>query len=66
MYWWRKRLEDQEAEADDDDELKLLPVRVTEQKRGELVTVLLRTGHMLKVGRGFDEEAFARALLGGG
>lgn len=68
MYWWRKRLEDEEAEADADDELKLLPVRVTEQKRGEPVTVLLRTGHMLKVGRGFDEEAFARvlALLGGG
>jgi hypothetical protein len=31
------------------------------------VTILLRTGHMLKVGRDFDEVAFVRAveLLGG-
>src|SRR5262249_41456716 len=31
---------------------------------GELVTVLLRSGHMTKVGRDFDENAFAR--LGAG
>jgi hypothetical protein len=33
----------------------------------EPVTVLLRTGHMLKVSHGFDEGAFARvvALLEG-
>lgn len=47
----------------------LLPVRVREEapKRGEPVTVLLRTGHMLKVSHGFDEDAFARvvALLEG-
>jgi hypothetical protein len=47
----------------------LLPVRVTDEapKRGEPVTVLLRTGHMLKVSHGFDEDAFARvvALLEG-
>jgi hypothetical protein len=32
------------------------------------VTVLLRTGHVLKVAHGFDEQAFARvvALLEGG
>jgi hypothetical protein len=37
-------------------------------RRGEPVTVLLRTGHMLKVSHGFDEAAFARvvALLEGG
>jgi hypothetical protein len=47
----------------------LLPVRMREEapKRGEPVTVLLRTGHMLKVSHGFDEDAFARvvALLEG-
>lgn len=61
IYWWRKKF-------DDDAELQLLPVQLTEQKRGEPVTVLLRSGHMLKVGRSFDEEAFARvvALLEGG
>lgn len=48
----------------------VLPVRVTSEvaRRGEPVTVLLRTGHMLKVSHGFDESAFARvvALLEGG
>lgn len=47
----------------------VLPVRVTSEvaRRGEPVTVLLRTGHMLKVSHGFDESAFARvvALLEG-
>jgi hypothetical protein len=44
----------------------LLPVRVTESdtggRRGEPVTVLLRSGHMIKVGRDFDESAFARVV----
>ena len=48
----------------------LLPLRVTTEptRRGEPVTVLLRTGHMLKVSHGFDEDAFARvvAILEGG
>ena len=49
----------------------LMPVRVSAEaprSRGEPVTVLLRTGHMLKVSHGFDETAFARvvALLEGG
>ena len=48
----------------------LLPVRLAAEpsRRGEPVTVLLRTGHMLKVSHGFDEAAFARvvALLEGG
>jgi hypothetical protein len=26
------------------------------------VAVFLRTGHVIKVGHGFDEEAFARAV----
>ena len=65
IYWWRKKFDD---DAKADAELKLLPVQLSEQKRGEPVTVLLRSGHMLKVGRSFDEEAFARvvAILEGG
>ena len=68
IYWWRKRLEEQDKREEPEADLRLLPVRVVEPKRGEPVTVLLRTGHMLKVGRGFDEDAFARVveLLGGG
>lgn len=47
---------------------KLLPVRLPEAPRhGEPVTVMLRSGHMLKLSRGFDEDAFVRvvALLEG-
>jgi hypothetical protein len=42
----------------------LLPVRVgaEPQRRGEPVTMLLRTGHVLRVGHGFDERAFARVV----
>ena len=48
--------------------MALLPVKVVEPRRGEPFTVLLRSGHMLKLGRDFDEVAFARvvALLEGG
>jgi hypothetical protein len=56
LYWWRKKLESEP------EPLALLPVHVTELKRGEPVLVLLRSGHMVKVGRGFDEEALARAV----
>jgi hypothetical protein len=60
IYWWRKKLAADDAKVTG--ELKLLPVHVVDAKRGEPVTVLLRCGHMLKVGRGFDEEAFARVV----
>ena len=40
----------------------MLPVKVVEPRRGEPVTVLLRSGHMLKVGRDFDEVVFARVV----
>jgi hypothetical protein len=57
--WWRSKLEGKStAQA-------LLPVQVTESapaKRGEPVAVYLRSGHIVKVGRGFDEEAFARVI----
>jgi hypothetical protein len=63
LYWWRKKFGDAEKALP-----ALVPVRVTsDARRGEPVTVLLRTGHMLKVSHGFDEDAFARvvALLEG-
>lgn len=60
IYRWKRKLEAQAAEPAK--AMALLPVRVIEPRGGEPVTVLLRSGHMLKVGRGFDEEAFARAV----
>ena len=69
--WWRNKLEGKStAHATSQSALALLPVRVTEAapaKRGEPVAVYLRSGHIVKVGRGFDEEAFTRvvALLEG-
>lgn len=43
------------------------PAEAAPTKRGEPVAVYLRSGHIVKVGRGFDEDAFARvvALLEG-
>jgi hypothetical protein len=59
LHWWKKKLGFDRA-------LALLPVRIAEARidgrRGEPVTVLLRSGHMLKVGRDFDEGAFARVV----
>jgi hypothetical protein len=48
-------------------DVALVPVRVGEgtvvdSRRGEPVTVLLRSGHMLKVGRDFDEQTFAHVV----
>lgn len=59
IYHWRKKLE---AKGEDTTALALLPVRLIEPKRGEPITVLLRGGQMVKIGRGFDEEAFARVI----
>jgi len=63
IYWWKAKLEP--IAAPKRSPLALLPVRVAPEagpKRGEPVTVLLRCGQMVKVGRGFDEEAFARVV----
>ena len=58
IYRWRKKLD-----GSSKDSLALLPVHMTSSKRsGEPVAVLLRTGQVIKVSRGFDEEAFARAV----
>jgi hypothetical protein len=63
LYWWKKKLG---FGADGSRPVALLPVSVTatgaDARRGEPVTVLLRSGHMLKVGRDFDEVAFARIV----
>lgn len=65
LHWWKQKLGFGGA-ADEKRALALLPVRVAEARidgrRGEPVTVLLRSGHMLKVGRDFDEGAFARVV----
>lgn len=65
LYWWKRKLGFDSA-ADRSQAMTLLPVRVSEGRvegrRGEPVTVLLRSGHMLKVGRDFDESAFARVV----
>jgi hypothetical protein len=58
IHWWKKKLSTSQERP-----LALLPVQVADtSKRGEPVKVLLRSGHMLKVGRGFDEEAFVRIV----
>lgn len=71
LRWWRMKFAATEKAIAVSAVPAVLPVRVsaeTPRNRGEPVTVLLRTGHMLKVSHGFDETAFARvvALLEGG
>ena len=46
--------------------LAFLPVELSTAVHREPVIVLLRSGHVIKVGRAFDEEALARvvAVLG--
>lgn len=68
LHWWKKKLGI--GVTTKTKGVGLLPVRVAESRveapgtgrRGEPVTVLLRSGHMLKVGRDFDEQAFARVV----
>lgn len=69
LRWWRAKWSRAEKTLAVSEMPALLPVRMGKDapRRGEPVTVLLRTGHMLKVSHGFDEDAFARvvALLEG-
>jgi len=65
--WWRKKLEGKPASAPSTSgaSVALLPVKVSAAsipKRGEPVAVYLRNGQVVRVGRGFDEEAFARVV----
>jgi hypothetical protein len=59
---WRKKLGDGADDASKTAPVALLPVQVTGPRRGEPVAVYLRSGHVIRVGRGFDEEAFARVI----
>ena len=63
LWWWKAKLGFSKVANPPP---ALVPVRVTETRaearRGEPVTVLLRSGHMIKVGRDFDESAFARVV----
>jgi hypothetical protein len=69
LRWWKGKFARAEKALAAEKMPALLPVLVGEEtaRRGEPVTVLLRTGHLLKVSHGFDEDAFARvvALLEG-
>ena len=64
--WWRKKLEGDAAPAVKAGTMALLPVSVsapaTTPKRGEPVAVYLRGGQVIRVGRGFDEDAFKRVV----
>jgi hypothetical protein len=68
LRWWRQKLQgraESSALVRAEQPLALLPVQLTEAssaKRGEPVAVFLRSGHIVKVGRGFDEEAFSRVV----
>jgi hypothetical protein len=64
LRWWKLKVADAEKAIPASAAPALLPVRVRAEapRRGEPVTVLLRTGHMLKVSHGFDEDAFARVV----
>lgn len=59
IYYWRKRIADVDAQRP-----QLLPVNIRSElpRRGEPVTLLLRSGHMMKLANGFDEEAFLRVI----
>lgn len=64
LYWWKRKLGiSTKSDAVAVTPPMLLPVQVRpEARRGEPVTVLLRTGHLIKVSHGFDEEAFVRVV----
>ncbi len=62
IFYWKHKLSLKSSSKNSPSSMSLLPVRVVEPKRGEPVSVVLRSGHMVKVGCGFDEEAFARVV----
>jgi hypothetical protein len=66
LHWWKTKLGFGKSGDTRSRAVAVLPVHVaearTDTRRGEPVTVLLRSGHMIKVGRDFDESAFARVV----
>jgi hypothetical protein len=62
LYRWRRKLDFDAAESLAP---ALLPIRVAEERSvpaREPVTVLLRSGHVIKVARDFDESVFRRVV----
>jgi hypothetical protein len=70
LRWWQAKFAQAEKSTALGPHPALLPfcVGAEPQRRGEPVTVLLCTGHVIKVALGVDEQSFARvvALLEGG
>ena len=66
LRWWKNKLEGP-AEPKRAKGVSLVPVRVVESTRGTPIQIMLPNGLSIRVGRGFDEETFARvmAILGG-
>jgi hypothetical protein len=63
LRWWKAKFENVEtALATTTPAMPPVRVGAESSRRGEPVTVLLRSGHILKVSHGFDEEAFARVV----
>src|SRR5690242_15270702 len=60
LRYWKKRFEES-AVAVKGTALSLLPVRVV-QVSGAPIDVILPSGHIARVGRGFDEETLARVI----
>jgi transposase-like protein len=58
IVWWLKKLEGRNG----NDAVKLLPVRVVETAAAEPVSVVLRSGHTVRVARGFDEDTLLRVV----
>jgi hypothetical protein len=59
LRYWKKRFED--GAVTKGKSLSLLPVRVV-QVNGGPVDVVLPSGHIARVSRGFDEETLARVI----
>lgn len=59
---WRDKLGDKVNDGSADSAIALLPVQLSGPRRGEPVAIYLRSGHVIKVGRGFDEDVFKRVL----
>ena len=58
--WWKKKLEAGEPARKS---MALLPVvQTSESSRGAPIQVILPSGHIVRVGRGFDEDTFARVM----
>jgi hypothetical protein len=61
--WWLRKLDSPRSDRRrKQPELALLPVHVTQAERDERIAILLRSGHVVKVGRGFSEDVLTRVV----